>query len=95
MIERTLGERLIDLPAVDDLRDPKTRLQEWLQARGEAPPDYELVNVTGKAHQQRFEVRCHVPGQEAVPGEGRSRRGAEQQSARRMLAVLTAERGDG
>ena len=95
LIRRVFGDKLADLPHADDLRDPKTRLQEWLQARGEAPPDYELVNVTGKAHQQRFEVRCLVPGREAVPGEGRSRRGAEQQAARRMLALLTEGQGDG
>ncbi len=94
LIRRVFEDKLEDLPHADDLRDPKTRLQEWLQARGEALPDYELVTVTGKAHQQRFEVRCQVPGQEAVPGEGRSRRGAEQQAARRMLAALTAEQGD-
>ena len=94
-LDSDFEDKLEDLPHADDLRDPKTRLQEWLQARGEAPPDYELVNVTGKAHQQRFEVRCLVPGRDAVPGEGRSRRGAEQHAARRMLTVLTVEQGDG
>ena len=89
LIRRVFAEKLDDLPHADELRDPKTRLQEWLQARGAAPPDYELVNVSGKAHQQRFEVRCLVPDQEPAPGEGRSRRGAEQQAARRMLMRLT------
>ena len=88
LIHTVFGDKFEDLPHADDLRDPKTRLQEWLQARGASPPDYELVKVTGKAHQQRFEVRCLVPDQEPAPGEGRSRRGAEQQSARRMLARL-------
>lgn len=95
LIRNIFGDRLSDLPHADELRDPKTRLQEWLQARGAAPPDYELVNVTGKAHQQRFQVRCVVPGQAPVAGEGRSRRGAEQQAARGMLANLTADRSDG
>ncbi len=94
LIRRMFGDRLDDLPEADELRDPKTRLQEWLQARGAALPEYELANVTGRAHQQRFEVRCHVPGQESAVGEGRSRRAAEQQSARRMLARLTADQGD-
>jgi ribonuclease-3 len=94
LIRRIFGDRLDDLPRADDLRDPKTRLQEWLQARGAALPEYELVSVTGKAHQQRFEVRCHVPEQESAVGEGRSRRSAEQQSARRMLARLAADQGD-
>ena len=95
LVRRVFGAKLEDLPHADELRDPKTRLQEWLQARGAAPPEYELVNVTGKAHQQRFEVRCHVPEQEPTTGEGRSRRTAEQQSARRMLARLTADQGNG
>jgi ribonuclease-3 len=90
LIHRVFGDKLEDLPHADELRDPKTRLQEWLQARGAAPPDYELVNVTGKAHQQRFEVRCLVPDQAPATGEGRSRRDAEQQSARRMLEQLMA-----
>lgn len=94
LIHRVFEGKLDDLPHADDLRDPKTRLQEWLQARGAAPPDYELVNVTGKAHQQRFAVRCQVPDQEPTSGEGRSRRSAEQQSARRMLARLTMDQGD-
>jgi ribonuclease-3 len=94
LIRRVFGDKLDDLPHADDLRDPKTRLQEWLQARGLAPPDYELVNVSGKAHQQRFDVRCIVPGHAPAPGEGRSRRSAEQKAARRMLATLAADEDD-
>lgn len=95
LIHRIFETKLEALPQADDLRDPKTRLQEWLQARGASPPEYKLVNVTGKAHQQCFEVRCLVPGHEPASGEGRSRRSAEQQSARRMLVRLTAAEGDG
>ncbi len=90
LIHRVFRDKLEVLPRADELRDPKTRLQEWLQARGAALPEYELVNVSGKAHQQRFEVHCLVPDQEPAKGEGRSRRSAEQQSARRMLEQLTA-----
>ena len=95
LIHRIFRSKLETLPQADDLRDPKTRLQEWLQARGASPPEYELVNVSGKAHQQSFEVRCLVPGHEPASGEGRSRRSAEQQSARRMLARITVAGGDG
>lgn len=94
LIRGIFRDKLDDLPHADDLRDPKTRLQEWLQARGAAPPDYDLVNVTGKAHQQRFEVRCLVPDREPAHGAGRSRRSAEQQAARRMLAQLSADEGN-
>ena len=95
LIRGIFRDKLEELPHADDLRDPKTRLQEWLQARGASPPDYELVNVTGKAHQQHFEVRCLVPGSEPAAGEGRSRRSAEQQAARRMLARLSADEANG
>ena len=95
LIRGIFRDKLDELPHADDLRDPKTRLQEWLQARGASPPDYELVNVTGKAHQQHFEVRCLVPGREPAVGEGRSRRSAEQQAARRMLARLSADAANG
>jgi len=90
VILRVFGDRLADLPHADELRDPKTRLQEWLQSCGEGLPVYELVNVTGKAHRQRFEVSCTVAGRQPTLGEGTSRRGAEQQAARRMLAQLTS-----
>lgn len=95
LIRGIFRDKLEELPHADDLRDPKTRLQEWLQARGASPPDYELVDVTGKAHQQHFEVRCLVPDREPALGEGRSRRSAEQQAARRMLARLSADEANG
>lgn len=94
-VRQTFGARLENFPHVDELRDPKTQLQEWLQARGMGLPDYELINVSGKAHQQRFEVQCTAPDGEATIGEGTSRRGAEQQSAERMLAQLTSGDADG
>ena len=90
VIERAFGDRLINMPAPDDLRDPKTRLQEWLQARARGLPEYELVKVSGKAHEQRFEVRCTIDsGDSLTEGSGTTRRNAEQQAAERMLAVLT------
>ena len=89
IIERTFGNRLVDLPDLDDLRDPKTQLQEWLQARGHGLPDYELVDVSGKAHRQRFEVRCSVKHcATTTNGSGTTRRYAEQESAQAMLAAL-------
>lgn len=92
VVMRALGDRLRDLPVAAELRDPKTRLQEWLQARGLGLPEYELVNVTGKAHRQCFEVSCRVDGANAeTRGKGTSRRDAEQVSAHSMLAELTAK----
>jgi ribonuclease-3 len=55
-------------------------------------PEYELVNVTGKAHRQRFEVSCSVEeGARTTAGNGTTRRKAEQQAAERMLALLAGD----
>ena len=92
LIRRVFAGKLADLPHADELRDPKTRLQEWLQARGAAPPDYELVNVSGKAHQQSFEVTCSIPEFDAVTaGFGSTRRDAEQDAALAMLGKIGAD----
>ncbi|MDX1499889.1 MAG: ribonuclease III [Woeseiaceae bacterium] len=91
-IERAFGDRLLAVPAAAELRDPKTRLQEWLQGKGLPLPEYELVDVTGAAHRQRFEVACRVAsGAGPTTGTGTSRRGAEQDAAEKMLAALGAE----
>ena len=92
IIDRIYAERLDSLPEATELRDPKTRLQEWLQARKFALPVYDLVEVTGKDHKQRFSVTCTVEEMsQTTRGESASRRSAEQQAARRMLEVLTRE----
>jgi len=89
VIERAFGDRLTNLPSVDELQDPKTRLQEWLQARTLGLPSYELASVSGKAHQQKFEVSCSVrDGTTMTIGSGTTRRNAEQESAEKMLAAL-------
>lgn len=89
VIEKAFGERLQVFPDVEELRDPKTRLQEWLQARQKGLPDYELVKVSGEAHRQKFEVKCSVAESDVVTlGTGTTRRNAEQQAAESMLLQL-------
>jgi ribonuclease III len=87
-----MAPRLGELPAADALKDPKTRLQEVLQARGLALPTYVLTAVTGDPHAQTFTVTCEVPvfGVAAV-GEGASRRRAEQLAAAKVLDLLPPE----
>jgi ribonuclease-3 len=93
MILRVFAHRLETLPDAEDLRDPKTRLQEWLQARKLALPVYELVEVQGKDHRRRFGVTCTVTElSQVTEGESTSRRKAEQKAARDMLAILSGER---
>ncbi|MFP4609818.1 MAG: ribonuclease III [Thiohalophilus sp.] len=71
-------------------KDPKTRLQEYLQARGDDLPEYQVVATEGRAHEQRFKVECTIGSFDSkVVGEGTSRRKAEQAAAEKMLQVLT------
>lgn len=71
------------------LKDPKTELQEYLQSRQHELPVYEMLETTGKPHAQTFKVRCSVTGaSETTIGVEKSRRKAEQEAARAMLALL-------
>lgn len=83
-----LFEAAIDtLPSASELKDPKTRLQEWLQGRGHPLPDYTVLEVSGEPHDQRFSVRCDVPALEiSAIADGSSRRRAEQEAAQRILS---------
>jgi len=71
-------------------KDPKTRLQEWLQARGLPLPHYELLAELGEEHARQFDVACVVEHPQAARFEGRggSRRAAEQVAAEAALASL-------
>lgn len=77
------------------LKDPKTRLQEFLQRKSLATPIYTVLEISGEPHQQRFVVECRVPGlAEALRGEGNSRRYAEQAAATRACELLNCEADD-
>lgn len=70
-------------------KDPKTQLQEYLQARGLQLPIYEVISVTGKSHDQTFTVEGRVDNvRQVVKGKGKSRRYAEQQVAQKILELL-------
>jgi len=84
MIERLWGERM-RVPA-RPLRDPKTVLQEWAQARGLPTPVYREVARTGPHHSPEFRVTVVLPDHERVEGLGPSKRAAEQAAAAAMLA---------
>ena len=93
VIASTFGDRLQNFPTIESLRDPKTRLQEWLQARQTGLPEYDLVGVTGKAHKQTFEVSCSVTTiSSSTRGFGTTRRNAEQESAEKMLLKLAEDK---
>lgn len=86
---RIFERRLTQLPTRKSLKDPKTQLQEYLQARRLPLPEYEVVATEGSDHAQSFEVRCTVAGLSApVAGKGTSRRKAEQSAAQIALEQL-------
>ena len=91
LIERLFGEVIATTDLESWTKDAKTELQEWLQARHLPVPGYRIAATRGQAHAQTFEVECAVPALGlAQQGEGRSRRHAEQDAARRMLDALKA-----
>jgi ribonuclease III len=91
-ITRLLGPRIAALPEPSTLKDAKTRLQEYLQARSLTLPHYEVELVEGEPHAQTFRVSCEVTALgRRVLGGGSSRRRAEQEAAARMLHELGAE----
>lgn len=86
---RLYEERLSDLPSAESLKDPKTRLQEFLQGRGEALPDYRVLEVSGPDHRREFRVEVWLPGAGlGYQGRGPSRRRAEQMAAQTALETL-------
>ena len=91
VVQRLFGEIIETTDLASWSKDPKTELQEWLQARRLPVPGYRISATRGQAHAQTFEVECTVPALNlAESGEGRSRRAAEQEAARRMLDSLKA-----
>jgi ribonuclease-3 len=91
LVQRLFGEVIAGSEIGGWAKDAKTELQEWLQARRLPVPGYRIKATRGQAHAQTFDVECAVPALGLTQsGEGRSRRQAEQEAARRMLDVLKA-----
>jgi len=89
VIERLFEPRIAALPAPASLKDAKTRLQEYLQSRGQALPRYNVERTEGEAHEQTFHVVCEVAALgRSAHGSGSSRRRAEQEAAGRILQEI-------
>ena len=93
---RQFAAQLSSLPDPETLKDPKTRLQEWLQGRGRPLPVYEVLSESGPPHRRQFRVRARLDDEarstEATAG---SRRDAEQKAAEQLLADLAEQRSAG
>jgi len=83
MIEKLWSERM--LTPARPLRDPKTVLQEWAQARGLPTPLYREIERTGPHHDPEFRVSVALPDLGPAEGVGRSKRAAEQAAAAALL----------
>ena len=80
----------IESASPSDTIDAKTQLQEWCQARGEALPEYTVVEVLGSDHLQSFRVCCRLPSrQRETEATGTSRRRAEKSAAAEMLSQVS------
>jgi ribonuclease-3 len=89
VMERVLAPALAGLSLPGDLKDPKTRLQEFLQGRGLPLPRYSVDSVEGELHAQVFRVTCEVePLALRASATGSSRRRAEQIAATRILQQI-------
>jgi ribonuclease-3 len=92
VVERCYGDMLARADPASLGKDPKTRLQEWLQGRRMAVPEYVVIETSGEAHAQVFDVECRIPALDLVAiGRGGSRRAAEQAAADGALASIEAK----
>lgn len=90
-----LSNELDSLTLVDTNKDPKTRLQEFLQSRATDLPRYEVVDIQGEPHCRTFFVQCEIALlNDKTQGQGASRRIAEQVAAAAALVALGVENGN-
>jgi ribonuclease-3 len=80
--------RLTAISPGHNQKDPKTLLQEFLQARKLPLPNYTVIDTKGQAHNQTFTVECEVEGMDSIISVGSSRRKAEQKAAEQALKIL-------
>ena len=88
-IGRHWAEMFDDPSLGAEMRDAKTRLQEWAQGRGLPPPTYRETGRIGPAHAPHFVIEASVEGMAPETGEGGSKREAEQDAAAKLLARAT------
>jgi len=90
VITELTGQTIANLPDIESLKDPKSRLQEWLQSRGREVPEYQLVSESGASHAREFTVECRlVDAGVSYIATASSRRKAQQAAAVQMLDHLS------
>ena len=89
LILKLYNEQLENVPDADSLKDPKTRLQELLQSKKLGLPDYNVIEIVGKAHNQQFTVDCKINKLElTTQGSASNRRKAEQKAAENIIPLV-------
>jgi ribonuclease-3 len=89
LVEQWYGDRLQTVSAKSASKDPKTRLQEWLQAKQHGLPEYHLIQAQGSDHEREFEVQCQLQQLNIQTlGKGSSVKAAEAQAALEALIQL-------
>ncbi|KAF7786623.1 MULTISPECIES: ribonuclease III [Pseudoalteromonas] len=88
LVLKWYDSRLAAISPGHNQKDPKTLLQEYLQARKLPLPGYTVIDTKGQAHNQTFTVECIVEGMESIISVGSSRRKAEQKAAEKALKIL-------
>ena len=86
---------LLDELTVENIpKDPKSELQEYLQANKKSLPAYHVIAEEGEAHDKIFTIECCIDGiAEPVVAKGRSKRDAEQTAARTALQMIFPDAG--
>ena len=89
VIKNVFSEIILDLPDVNKLKDPKTRLQEFLLKKNNELPVYKTRKIEGKEHKRIFHVVCNIETLNMfAEGSGSSRRDAEQEAAAEILLKI-------
>jgi len=89
-VTRIFADRLALCEPHKILKDPKTRLQEFLQQQSQKLPEYTILDISGPPHKQSFKVQCLIAeGKQVFCGRGASRRKAEQDSAEKALRAIS------
>lgn len=92
VIQHVCDPFIAGLPDAEELKDPKTRLQEWLQGHGHPLPEYSVLTEEGPPHRKQFLVECVSKATGTrVTGKSSSRRKAEQIAALAALDLITEE----
>jgi len=93
LVQRDFANALSGAASAEAAADAKSVLQEVLQARGEAVPEYVVVAEEGPDHRKQFRVRCLIGGAVSGEGVGYSKKEAQQEAARRALVALRERQG--